>query len=72
MLNKYGYHYRQARGKELLTGNNLKLHMKLAKDIQKHYDNGLLSSRIFFYLDDKHFIHKTNPMDQAKASKGLV
>ena len=25
-----------------------------------------------FYLDAKHFTHKTNPMDQAKAPKSLV
>ena len=32
MLNKYGYHYRQARRKELLTENDLKLRIKFAKD----------------------------------------
>ena len=46
--------------------------MKFAKDIKKYYDDGLWSSGICFYLDAKHFIHKTNPMDQAKAPKSLV
>ena len=72
VLNKYGYHYRQARRKRLLTENGLKLRMKFAKDITKYYDDGLWLSGICFYLDAKHFIHKTNPMDQAKAPKSLV
>ena len=42
------------------------------KDITKYHDDGLWSSGICFYLDAKHFIHKTNPMDQAKAPKSLV
>ena len=42
VLNKYGYHYGQARLKGLLTEKDLKLHMKFAKDIKKYYDNGRL------------------------------
>ena len=45
--------------------------MKFAKD-KKIYDDGLWSSGICFYLDVKHFIHKTNPMDQTKAPNILV
>ena len=71
-LNKYGYHYQQASRKGLLTENDLKLHMKFAKDIKKYYDDGLWSSRISFYVDAENFIHKTNPMDQTKAPKSLV
>ena len=58
MLNKYGCHYRQARRKGLLTENDLKLRIKFAKDIKKRYGDGVWSSRICFYFDDKHFIHK--------------
>ena len=72
VFNKYRYHYRQARRMGLLTESDLKLRMKFAKDIKKYYDDGLWSSGICFYLDAKHFIHKTNPMDQAKAPKDLV
>ena len=72
VLNKYGYHYRQAIRKGLLTENVLKVRMKFAKDIKTYYDDGLRSSGICFYLDAKHFIHKKNPMDQAKAPKSLV
>ena len=39
---------------------------------KKYYDEKLCSSAICFYLDAKHFIHKTNPMDQAMAPKYLV
>ena len=46
--------------------------MKFVKDIKKYYENGLWSSGICFYLDAKHFIRKTNPMDQEKAIKRLV
>ena len=46
--------------------------MKFVKDIKKYYENGLWSSGICFYLDAKHFIHKTNPMDPEKAIKRLV
>ena len=33
-LNKYGYHYRQASRRGLLTESDLKLHMKFAKEIK--------------------------------------
>ena len=72
MLRKYQYHYQQARCKGLLTQNDLKLRLRFAEDINKYYDDGLRLSGICFYLDAKHFIHKTNPMDQAKAPKSLV
>ena len=48
VLNNYGYHYWQARRKRLLTGNDLKLRMKFAKDKQKYYDDGLWLSGILF------------------------
>ena len=56
----------------MLTESDLQLPMKFAKDITNYYGDGLWSSGICFYLDSKHFIHKTNPMDQAKAPKSLV
>ena len=46
--------------------------MKFEKDIKKYYNNGLGSSGIWFYLDAKHFTHKTNPMDQTKSPKCSV
>ena len=33
-LNKYGYHYQQARRRGLLTESDLKLYMKFAKEIK--------------------------------------
>ena len=33
-LNKYGYHYRQARRRGLLTERDLKLYMKFAKEMK--------------------------------------
>ena len=33
-LNKYGYHYRQARRRGLLTESDLKLYMKFAKEMK--------------------------------------
>ena len=44
----------------------------MQKDIKKYYNDGLWLSGLCFYLDAKHFTHKTNPMDQAKAPKTLV
>ena len=69
MLNKYGYHYRLATRKGLLTENNLKLRIKFAKEIRQYYEDGLCLFGICFNLDANHFIHKRNPMDQAKAPK---
>ena len=46
--------------------------MKVAKDVNVYYDNGLWSSGRCFYLDAKHLIHKANLMDQRKAPKDLV
>ena len=37
-----------------------------------HYEDGSWFSRICFYLDAKHFIHKTNTMYQAKSPKHSV
>ena len=72
MLNRYEYHYWQARRQALLTENDLKLRLRFAEDINKYFDDGFRSSGIYFYLDTKHFMHKTNPMDQAKTPKSLV
>ena len=46
--------------------------VKFSKDLKRYYDDGLWSSGRCFYLDAKHFIRKTNPMDQAKAPKSLI
>ena len=37
-----------------------------------HYEDGSWFSGICFYLDAKHFIHKTNTMYQTKSPKHLV
>ena len=66
----YGHHYQQARCKGLLTESNLKLHLKFAND-KKYYNAALWSSGICFYLEAKHFKHKANPIEQAKAPKSL-
>ena len=50
MLNKCGYHYRQAMRKGLLIEKDLKLRMKFARDMKKYYDNGLWASGICFIL----------------------
>ena len=44
--------------------------MKFAQDLN-NYD-GLWLQEVFFYLDTKHVIHKTNAMDQTNAPKGFV
>ena len=72
VLNKYRYHYGQAKRKGLLTENDLKLLLKFAKVIKKYYDDGLSLSAICFYLYAKHFVQKTDLMDQVKAPKRLV
>ena len=46
--------------------------MKFAKDIKKYCDLGLSQSGIYFYLNAYHFIHKTNPIDQAKSPKSFI
>ena len=48
------------------------MRMKFAKYIKKYCDDGLWQSGINFYLDAKHFVHKTNSVNQAKAPKSLV
>ena len=50
VLNKYGYHYRQARRKGLLTESDLKLCMKFAKDITKYYDDGLCLWNMYIFV----------------------
>ena len=72
VLNKYRYHYGQAKRKGPLTENDLKLLLKFAKVTKKYYDDGLSLSAICFYLYAKHFVQKTDLMDQVKAPKRLV
>ena len=56
---KIEVHPKQTKGK---GGRKLKLRKR----------DGLWSFRTCFYLGAKHFIHKTNSVDQAKAPKHLV
>ena len=46
--------------------------MKFASDIKKYYEDGLWFSGLFFYLEAKHFIYKTNPVDQANPPTKFV
>ena len=46
--------------------------VEFARKMQANYSPSVWTDTIAFYLDGVSFVHKTNPMDQARAPKGRV
>ena len=55
----------------LLEGDLIK-RKQFAKKMKKDYDQHVWQNSISFFLDGVSFIHKYNPLDQARAPKGRI
>ena len=71
-LNAKGFYLLVARKKGLMTERDMKLRVKFARRMKKDYPENVWRDRVAFYLDGVSFVHKTRPLDQAKAPKGKV
>ena len=71
-LNRNGFGYRQARRKGILSKLDTILRLNYARKVIRNYDENLWTEGVSFYLDGKSFIHKTNPLDQARAPSARV
>lgn len=71
-LNQNGYFYLQARKKGLMTQKDMRVRTQFARKMKKDYNTDIWKTGIAFYLDATSFIHKTNPLDQARAPKTRV
>jgi len=72
VLNRNGYFYLQARKKGLMSAKDLKRRVTFARNIKANYSRNLFTSGVAFYLDGTSFVHKINPLDQARAPKTRV
>ena len=72
LLNRNGYFFLQARKKGLMSQTDKEKRVEFARKMQANYSPSVWTDTIAFYLDGVSFVHKTNPMDQARAPKGRV
>ena len=71
-LNEKGYYYLQARKKGLLKRDDLKTRLSFAKWCKKDLPENFWTEHLSFFLDGTGFAHKSNPCEQARATKGSV
>ena len=71
-LKRHGYSYLHSRKKGLLTQKDLARRNRFAHKIRKLLPHNFWESGISFYLDGTSFVHKTNPFDQARATKSMA
>ena len=69
-LNEKGYYYLQARKKGLLKRDDLKTRLSFAKWCKKDLPDNCWTEHLSFFLDGTGFAHKSNPREQARATKG--
>ena len=71
-LNREGLFHLQSWKKGLMSKADMRKRVKFARTMLKEYPENVWKNGISFYLDGTSFVHKTNPSDQARASKGRV
>ena len=72
MLNRNGFFFLQARKKGLMSSKDLRERVKFARKIKTQYNASIWKKGIAFYLDGTSFVHKMNPLDQARAPKTRI
>ena len=72
LLNRNGYFFLQARKKGLMSQTDKDQRVAFARKMQAEYSLSVWTDSVAFYLDGVSFVHKTNPLDQARAPKGRV
>ena len=68
-LKRHGYSYLHSRKKGLLTRRDLERRYQFACKIKRLLPAKFWESGVSFYIDATSFVHKTNPFDQARATK---
>ena len=71
-LKRQGYHYLQSRKKGLLTRKDLSRKYQFARKIRRRLPEDFWKNGVSFYIDGTSFVHKTNPFDQARATKSMA
>lgn len=71
-LKRHGYSYLHSRKKGLLTQRDLRRRYRFACDIKRRLPGDFWQCGISFYFDATSFVHKTNPFDQARATKTMA
>ena len=71
-LRRHGYLYSQSRKKGLMTRRDLTRRYRFACKIKRLLPNNFWKEGISFYFDGTSFVHKTNPFDQARATKSMA
>ncbi len=71
-LRRHGYLYLQSRKKGLLTRRDVSRRYRFACKIRRMLHGNFWEKGISFYFDGTSFVHKTNPLDQARATKSMA
>ena len=71
-LNKNDYNYVQTRKKGLLSAKDKKKRVQFAKKVKKTLPDNFWRDSIAFYFDGVSFAHKTNPYNDARATKTMT
>lgn len=72
VLYRNGIRLYNARKKGVLSKGDLRIRTRFAKQYLKTHSADFWTNKVSFYLDAVSFVHKTNPLDQAKAPRTRV
>ena len=71
-LKRHGYSYLHSLKKGLVTARDLRRRYQFACKIKRLLPRNFWESGVSFYFDETSFVHKTNPFDQARATKTMA
>ena len=72
-MNRNGYFFLQASKKGLMSQTDKDQRVDFARKMQAEYFPSVWTDSVaLIYLDGVSFVYKTNPLDQARATKGRV
>ena len=71
-LKRHWYSSLHSRNKGLLTARDLKRRYQFACKIKRLLPSNFWEHGVSFYFDTTSFVHKTNPFDQARATKTMA
>ena len=71
-LNKHKYKYLQSRKKGLLTAKNKKKRLQFVRKVMRLLPENFWRDGIQFYFDGVSFAYKTNPFNDASATKTMT
>ena len=71
-LNKHKYKYLQSRKKGILTAKGKKKRLHLARNVMRFLPENFWRDGMQFYFDGVSFAYKTNPFNEASATKTMT